>query len=164
MRRSISHRFDYPYPRWQVWRAMTEPTALASWLMPNNFAPVVGHRFCLRTDPGPGFDGRIACEVLELDEPNQMTWSWTSGPVDTIVTFELTEDETESTVLGFTQSGFRGVRGKTAKLLLDPAIKRTYRHLLPAYLQQMPPDVDAPLPTFTHTRKTQPARMNVLEV
>jgi uncharacterized protein YndB with AHSA1/START domain len=57
-----------PYPPQKVWRALTDPGLLASWLMPNDFEPRVGHRFTFRTDPVPahGFDGIVRCEVLEL--------------------------------------------------------------------------------------------------
>ncbi len=34
----------YPHPRDKVWAALTTPEALAEWLMPNDFEPVVGKR------------------------------------------------------------------------------------------------------------------------
>ena len=49
----------FPHPPEKVWRALIDPELLASWLMPNDFEPRVGHRFTFRTDPVPahGFDG-----------------------------------------------------------------------------------------------------------
>ncbi len=41
----------YPHPVELVWRALTEPAALATWLMTNDFQAKVGHRFTFRTDP-----------------------------------------------------------------------------------------------------------------
>src|SRR5262249_17808941 len=35
----------YPQPPERVWRALTTPEELAQWLMPNDFAPKVGHKF-----------------------------------------------------------------------------------------------------------------------
>ena len=59
----------FPHPPEKVWRALTDPELLASWLMPNDFEPRVGHQFTFRTDPVPAhdFDGIVRCEVLELD-------------------------------------------------------------------------------------------------
>ena len=59
------------HPPARVWRALTDPDRLARWLMPNDFAPVVGHRFTLRTDPRPDFDGIVHCEVLAV-EPERL--------------------------------------------------------------------------------------------
>src|SRR5262249_37620569 len=54
------------HPPARVWRALTDPDLLARWLMPNDFRPAAGHRFTFRTDPRPGFDGIVHCEVLTL--------------------------------------------------------------------------------------------------
>ena len=54
-----------------MWRAITDPESIAAWLMRNDFAPVVGHRFRFHTEPRPGFDGVVHCEVLEVDEPRK---------------------------------------------------------------------------------------------
>ena len=60
-----------PHPPEKVWRALTDSAVLASWLMPNDFQPRIGHRFTFRTEPVPthGFDGIVHCEVLELVPP-----------------------------------------------------------------------------------------------
>jgi len=39
---------ELPYPPEKIWRALTQPQLIADWLMQNDFAPVVGHRFNLR--------------------------------------------------------------------------------------------------------------------
>jgi uncharacterized protein YndB with AHSA1/START domain len=64
---------DFPHPVERVWRALTDPEALTVWLMENDFEPRVGKRFNLR---GRQHKDRIECEVLELDRPNRMLWSW----------------------------------------------------------------------------------------
>ncbi len=57
----VVHTARYSHPVDAVWRALTEPGPLAVWLMPNDFAPVVGHRFRLDARPMFGF---IEGEVL----------------------------------------------------------------------------------------------------
>lgn len=95
-----------------VWRALTTPELLARWLMPNDFAPVVGHRFTFRTDPIPAtrFSGSIACEVLELREPEELVISWEDespeNDMKTTVTFHL-EAHDGGTLLSLAQEGFR---------------------------------------------------------
>ncbi|HKV55894.1 MAG TPA: SRPBCC domain-containing protein [Candidatus Binataceae bacterium] len=66
----------YPHPIEKVWRALTEPAALASWLMPNDFEARVGKRFTFRNEPQPGWRGRVDCEVIALEPPVRMVWSW----------------------------------------------------------------------------------------
>jgi uncharacterized protein YndB with AHSA1/START domain len=71
---------SYPHPPDVVWAALTSGDALAQWLMPNDFEPVVGHRFEFRVDPAPFYSGRVQCEVLELEPPRRMVWSWITVP------------------------------------------------------------------------------------
>ena len=60
-----------------VWAAITDPHAIAEWLMPNDFKPVLGHKFTFQTDPN--FICRhveIDGEVLELEPQRRMVWAW----------------------------------------------------------------------------------------
>ncbi len=66
----------YPHPIETVWAAVTNTDALATWLMDNDFAPHLGHRFTLRGRPVPGWRGWAACEVLLFEPPRRMVWSW----------------------------------------------------------------------------------------
>jgi uncharacterized protein YndB with AHSA1/START domain len=79
------------HPPARVWRALTDPAVLARWLMPNDFEPVVGHRFTFRTEPRPeaGFDGVAHCEVLEIEPERLLRISWRGGALDTTVTWRL---------------------------------------------------------------------------
>src|SRR5216683_2017526 len=43
-----------PHPPERIWRALTQGPLIEEWLMKNDFQPVVGHRFNLRTTPMPG--------------------------------------------------------------------------------------------------------------
>jgi uncharacterized protein YndB with AHSA1/START domain len=67
--------------------------------MPNDFAPVVGHRFNFRTRPIGNFDGVVHCEVLACEPPRLLRYSWCGGSdadpakgsrLDTEVTWTLT--------------------------------------------------------------------------
>ena len=81
-----------PHPPAKVWRALTDPDRLARWLMPTDFAPMVGHRFTFRTDPQPGFDGIVRCEVLDLQPERLLRWSWCNGALNSTVTWTLTAE------------------------------------------------------------------------
>ncbi|HEX9014780.1 MAG TPA: SRPBCC domain-containing protein [Chloroflexota bacterium] len=107
MTESIRREIVYPQSREDVWRALTDSSILAEWLMPNDFEPRVGHRFTFRTQPNPqaGFDGIVHCEVLDCLPPIQLAYSWVGGGVDTRVSYRL-EPDGNGTRLFFEQSGF----------------------------------------------------------
>jgi uncharacterized protein YndB with AHSA1/START domain len=69
----------YPHPCDDVWRALTDPTALSTWMMPNDFEPHVGRRFSFKREAlPPNTRGTVECEVLALEPPSRMVWSWLS--------------------------------------------------------------------------------------
>ena len=70
MSRPIVMERVFAYPPERLWRALTDSSALADWLMENDFQPVLHHEFTFRTKPAPGFDGIVRCRVIELDEPS----------------------------------------------------------------------------------------------
>lgn len=110
MTNTIQREILIPQPREQVWRAISNRTALAEWMFPNDFEPRVGHHFTFRVPPNPkvNFDGlTVRCEVLECDPPHGLAFSWSAdGPVvDTRVSFRL-EPEGDGTRLFFEHSGF----------------------------------------------------------
>lgn len=91
----------------RVWAALTDPVLLARWLMPNDFKPVVGHAFTFRTDPVPqhGFDGVVHCEVLDLEPPQLLRFSWRSRDLDRVVSWSLVPEGTGTRLL-ITHDGF----------------------------------------------------------
>jgi uncharacterized protein YndB with AHSA1/START domain len=93
--REISH------PPEKVWRALTQPHLIEEWLMKNDFAPVVGHRFDLRADWGT-----VGCEVLAIEPNRTLSYTWGAYGVETVVTWTLTPIRT-GTHLRMEQSGFR---------------------------------------------------------
>ena len=68
----------FPHPPSKLWRALTTPELMAQWLMPNDFEPVVGHRFTFHSRPiaQTGFSGQIACQVLDLVPQKRLRISW----------------------------------------------------------------------------------------
>lgn len=118
--KSITRTAFYPFPPELVWRALTEPEVLASWLMPNDIEPVVGHRFQFRTKPAPGFDGIVHCEVLEADAPRRLVYSWGGGPTKARPTrVEWTLERVEGgTRLVLEHSGFHGMSGYFLRSML----------------------------------------------
>lgn len=127
---------DYAHPPAKVWRALTERELLSQWLMETDFEPRVGHRFTLRTDPAPGFDGVVHGEVLEIDEPRRIAFSWRGGPIDTRVVWEL-EPIATGTRLHVRQSGFRGLRGNLVRLMLGRGSATLYGRRLPQLLNTL---------------------------
>lgn len=61
--RSVLVEREMPHPPEKIWRALTQPHLIEEWLMKNDFAPVVDHRFNLRADWGA-----VDCQVLTPKE------------------------------------------------------------------------------------------------
>lgn len=104
--RSLVIERQLPHAPAKVWRALTEGPLLTEWLLANDFAPVVGHRFTFRSPPMPKWDGIIECEVLAVEPPKSLAYTWGSFGLKTVVTFTLTATAT-GTQLRVEQSGFR---------------------------------------------------------
>jgi uncharacterized protein YndB with AHSA1/START domain len=134
MKADIDATVTYPHPPGRVWEALTSSEALAAWLMPNDFKPVVGHRFTFRTKPRPGFDGIVRCEVLELDPPRRMVWAWAGGNIDTTVTFTLEETADAGTRLRMHQVGFHGLGAQLTRKILASGWPGILRKRLLDYL------------------------------
>ena len=66
-------------PPSKVWRALTEPDLLARWLMENDIAPVVGHKFNFHAPPQGDWDGIVYCEVLEVIPEERLVYTWNGG-------------------------------------------------------------------------------------
>lgn len=132
----------YPYPVSQVWAALTDPAALGTWLMPNDFEPRLGHRFTFQTVPSPdhSWNGVVQCEVVTLDEPHRVAYTWRGGGglIDTLVTFTI-EPAEGGTNLRLEHTGFAatGPGGLTIRDILASGWDSTLlRQRLPAYLSE----------------------------
>ena len=147
----------YRHPRSKVWRALTDAELLGQWLMPNDFEPRVGHRFQFRTDPAPGFDGIVDCEVLELEPTSKLAFSWKGGPIDTVVTLTLT-DHANGTRLHMEQTGFRGVKEWFVGRMLKLGCRKIYGRYLPGILDRMDASGELLVKELWTTPKTLSAR------
>lgn len=113
--RSIVIESDLPHRPAKVWRALTEPALLATWLMPNDIRPDVGHRFTFDARPVTGWrDTLFHCEVLAAEAERLLRYSWrggspdpdgAGGTIDTVVTWTLTPIDT-GTRLRLVHDGF----------------------------------------------------------
>jgi uncharacterized protein YndB with AHSA1/START domain len=95
-----------PHPPEKLWRALTQGALIEEWLLKNDFQPVPGHRFRLRNEPMPQWDGVIDCEVLVVEPNRRLAYSWRALGLDSVVTFTLTSEK-GGTLLRMEQSGFR---------------------------------------------------------
>src|SRR5947207_8824530 len=113
--KTIVVEYEIKRPPAAVWRALTEPHLLARWLMENDIRAEVGHRFTFRAPPVAGWDGVVQCQVLEVDAPRRLRYSWRGGSddrqgygerIDTTVTWTLTATEGGGTLLRLEHAGF----------------------------------------------------------
>jgi uncharacterized protein YndB with AHSA1/START domain len=99
--RSVVIEREMPYPPEKIWRALTQSTLIAEWLMKNDFKPVVDHRFNLRGDWGT-----VDCQVLSIEPNKTLSYTWAAMGLESVVTWTLTPTST-GTHLRMEQSGFR---------------------------------------------------------
>jgi uncharacterized protein YndB with AHSA1/START domain len=91
----------------KVWRALTDPTLFAEWLLPAvEFELEPGAAFTFQAPPQPGWDGVVNCRVLEIEAHRKLSYAWVVGDIDTVVTFTLTPTAS-GTRLSLAQSGFK---------------------------------------------------------
>lgn len=106
--RSVVVEREFAHTPEKLWRALTQPHLMEEWLMKNDFAPKVGHKFNLRGEWG----GVLDCEVLEIDPNRSLSYTWDFAHADqayalkSVVTFTLTP-KGAGTHLRVEQAGFR---------------------------------------------------------
>jgi uncharacterized protein YndB with AHSA1/START domain len=106
--RSVVIEREFAHPPEKLWRALTQPHLIADWLMQNDFAPKIGHRFNLKGDWG----GVLDCEVLALEPDRRLSYTWNFAnddpayALESVVTFTLTPVP-GGTHLRMEQRGFR---------------------------------------------------------
>jgi uncharacterized protein YndB with AHSA1/START domain len=141
----------YPYSPEQVWRAVTDPGLVPRWTAtgrggtPEGFAPEVGNRFRFVGKPVPGWDGIVYCEVLEVDPPAFLRYSWSdSGGTSTEVSYRI-EPLGDGARFSYDHTGFRGIEGFVmSKLILGPVRRRMLDAGLPAVLASIDGSTDLP--------------------
>jgi uncharacterized protein YndB with AHSA1/START domain len=109
--RSVIVEREIPHPPEKIWRALTQPHLIEEWLMKNDFAPAVGHRFNLHADQ-PNWKMVLDCEVLAIEPNKTLSYTWNFASDDaalslkSVVTWTLTPTSA-GTHLRMEQSGFR---------------------------------------------------------
>jgi uncharacterized protein YndB with AHSA1/START domain len=107
----------FPHAPEKVWRALTESQLVAQWLMKNDFEPVVGRRFQLRSEPVPNWDGVIECEVLVVEPAKRLSYTWSTMGMASEVLFTLTAADRGTRVRmehsGFPQDNDAAYKGAT---------------------------------------------------
>ena len=137
MKHRILKERVFPYTREQVWEALTNPEYLSEWLMPTDFQPFVGHKFQFRTAPSMGFDGIVNCEVLLINEPNKLSYTWQGGPMKqpTVVTWTL-DSVTDGTKITLKHDGFDGIKVYAVGVLLGMGWGKILNKRLPSVLEE----------------------------
>jgi len=91
---------EIAFPPEKIWRALTQPHLIEEWLMKNDFALAVGHKFKFSADWGS-----VDCQVMEVEPHKILSYSWGAFGLGTVVTWTLTPAGT-GTHLRMEQSGF----------------------------------------------------------
>jgi uncharacterized protein YndB with AHSA1/START domain len=99
--RSVVVEREMPHAPEKLWRALTQPHLIEAWLMKNDFAPVVDHRFNLRGDWGA-----VDCRVVAVEPNKTLSYTWSAMGLESVVTWTLTPTRT-GTHLRMEQTGFR---------------------------------------------------------
>jgi len=112
--RDIVVEATLPHAAEVVWKALTTAELIGKWLMPNDFEPVVGHKFNFQTKPIGEWNGIVDCEVLEVEVGRRLVYSWKGGSdrnagpgsvLDSVVTWTLRPTEA-GTHVRMVHSGF----------------------------------------------------------
>jgi uncharacterized protein YndB with AHSA1/START domain len=87
MKDNVELDATYPHPPSRVWQALTDPAALAQWLLPSDFKPLIGFRFRLDRPDGDAIQGK----VLEVEEGKLLAYTWDDGesPEPSVVCWSL---------------------------------------------------------------------------
>lgn len=111
MGETVSVNVELNSPINRVWHALTDPATISKWMMfeTDDFRPVVGHKFQFRMESDPKWTVIVDCEVLTVDEPHRLSYTWgvEAQGHQTTVTWTLMESAEGGTRLHLEQSGFR---------------------------------------------------------
>lgn len=138
---------DYPHSPMKVWRAVTDPALIPLWTATGaggraeGFTPVVGTKFQLIAKPKPGWRGVVDCEVLEVNEPSLLRYSWTGdeGGDLTEVVYRL-GPHAGGTRFTYEHTGFTGIGGVFMATLLGRVRRKMLSVGLPAVLDDLDDD------------------------
>ncbi|TNJ65929.1 SRPBCC domain-containing protein [Paenibacillus hemerocallicola] len=108
---TLSLDFQYKTSIEKLWAALTDSKTLAKWVLENDFKPIVGHRFQFRAKPNEYWDGIIDGEVLIVEEPNRLSYTWASGEEKHTVVWTLQDLGDGKINLHLEQTGFSNAQG-----------------------------------------------------
>jgi len=108
---ALSMDFQYTTTIEKAWAALTDSKKLAKWITENDFEPVVGHRFQFRHQPSEYWDGLVDGEVLVVEAPNRLSYSWATGNERHTVTWTLQDLGDGKVNLHLEQIGFSNPHG-----------------------------------------------------
>jgi uncharacterized protein YndB with AHSA1/START domain len=125
-----------------LWRAVFESEALAPTLSFVGFVPQPGNRFQLRAVPPGKPASLVECEVVEVEYPTRLVFTWQTESMPAPATAVLTLEQTARGLrLGVNRVGGDPASCDVATALLGRRWQRTlFAEALPAYLQRMQPE------------------------
>ena len=138
---------DYPHPPAKVWRAVTDPALIPLWTSagqggrPEGFSTTVGTKFRFVAKPKLGWNGVVDCEVLEVNEPSLLRYSWRGGDGGDVtqVVYRL-EPHAGGTRFTYEHTGFTGIGGIFMTKLLGRVRRKMLSAGLPAVLNDLDDD------------------------
>lgn len=135
---------EYPVPIDLVWRSLTEADLVAAWTVtgrggqPVGFKPSVGTKFQFIGKPTPGWKGIVDCEVLDVQRPWRLRFSWLGGAADDLTTVNCTLEATRTgTRLRWQHTGFTGIGGFVVSRILCSVRKKMLDVGLPPVLDHL---------------------------
>jgi uncharacterized protein YndB with AHSA1/START domain len=138
---------EYPHPPAKVWRAMTDPALIPLWTATGaggraeGFTATVGTTFQFVAKPKPGWNGIVDCEVLEVNEPSLLRYSWTGdGGGDVTEVLYRLEPHAGGTRFTYEHTGFTGISGVFMAKLLGRVRRKMLTVGLPAVLDDLGDD------------------------
>ena len=138
MREQVKLCVFYPHPPEKIWQALTDCRILGAWMMKNNFEPRIGHKFKFESNSLPGLETTIYCEVIELNEPKRLAYTWQDSNTGeaSLVIWTLTPVE------GGTQLELRHRQAGYATTIIGDRHKnfRDFNHHPSLFLSQQSPN------------------------
>ena len=136
---TLNKEVFYPHPPEKVWLLLTNSRILAKWLMENDFEPRVGCKFCFYSQSLPGIDTNIRCEVIEINEPNRLVYTWQdcmmSQPSIVTWTLKAVEGGTQLRLQHrIKETAFTGTRKPVYSQVQPIYVKPSHSFILESYL------------------------------
>jgi uncharacterized protein YndB with AHSA1/START domain len=133
---------EYDYPIDEVWHVVTDPEQVAQWMTtgrggrPEGFAAVPGTNFRLVGKPTVGWAGVVYCEVVSVDAPRALHYTWRvdkDSDAVTDVTYLLAPIP-GGTRFTWQHTGFTGLGGFAMSKLLGSVRRKMLTEGLPPVL------------------------------